>query len=105
MNVRDWYAALPRRGWQRHALCQGLDQSAFFTRHPESAKRICARCPVSDDCLVDALRCEPVMLDARAGVFGGMCAAERQHFARTLEAHGIACGDRWFARIDRDMAA
>ena len=44
--------------WQTRALCQETDPDAFFPEHggtPLAAKRICARCEVTDECLAYAL--------------------------------------------------
>ena len=51
--------------WQVNAACRGLDASMFFhpdnergrsrRRREENAKSICARCPVSRQCLEWAL--------------------------------------------------
>jgi hypothetical protein len=104
-DLRTWWDALPRKGWQQHAACAGMASEPFFSHFPETARRICATCPVADDCLVDALRCEPMIPAARAGVFGGMTPTDRQRFARLLEAEQVVVGDRWFARLDRGLAA
>lgn len=74
--------------WQLHAHCRGFAVSTFFPargtrgselrRAEESAKQVCARCPVLNDCRSHALNnAEPY------GVWGGMSARER---AATLTA-------------------
>lgn len=63
--------------WQRHAACRGGEADLFF--HPQDergearrerearALRICARCPVREECLAHALAVrEPY------GVWGGL---------------------------------
>lgn len=68
--------------WQSHAACQGMDTTAFFhppgergahrRRRIASAKVVCHRCPVIDECLQHALRVrEPY------GVWGGRSEDER----------------------------
>ena len=68
--------------WQLEAACAGEDTSIFYQADNErgasvrrrelKAKAICARCPVIDDCLKNALEThEPY------GVWGGMSADER----------------------------
>ncbi|MDV8055791.1 MULTISPECIES: WhiB family transcriptional regulator [unclassified Rhodococcus (in: high G+C Gram-positive bacteria)] len=73
--------------WQLDGLCRGLDSSVFF--HPEgergrartsrekSAKQVCGRCPVLEQCRQHALEAnEPY------GVWGGMSAHDRADFYR-----------------------
>ncbi len=68
--------------WQLHGACRGADTLLFF--HPDgergsarrrrqvSAKAVCARCPVLDECRRHALQVhEPY------GVWGGMSEEER----------------------------
>ena len=68
--------------WQSQAACQGMDTTAFFhppgergktrSRRIAAAKRICAQCPVVNECLAHALRFrEPY------GVWGGLSEEER----------------------------
>ena len=68
--------------WQLDAACAGLDTAQFYPADNErgssvrnremKAKAICARCPVIDMCLKDALASnEPY------GVWGGVSEAER----------------------------
>ncbi|MDQ6936400.1 MAG: WhiB family transcriptional regulator [Actinomycetota bacterium] len=69
--------------WQIRAACRGLNAAMFF--HPDNergksrrrreaqAKVVCARCPVTRECLRWALSVrEPY------GVWGGLSAAERE---------------------------
>lgn len=76
----------PREGdwdWQQNAACRGLDTAIFY--HPENergpsrmrremrAKAICAKCPVTENCLRWALAArEPY------GVWGGLSVDERE---------------------------
>jgi WhiB family redox-sensing transcriptional regulator len=77
--------------WQLDAACAGLDTALFYQADNErgssvrireaKAKAICARCPVIDSCLKDALRNnEPY------GVWGGLSADERYRLASSLGA-------------------
>jgi WhiB family redox-sensing transcriptional regulator len=72
--------------WLRSAACVDEDPELFFPvgtagpalRDVTAAKRICARCPVTDDCLSFALG------SGRAsGVWGGTCEEERDALLRT----------------------
>ncbi|MVO87899.1 WhiB family transcriptional regulator [Streptomyces sp. p1417] len=68
-------AAGPRPGWQTDALCAQTDPDLF---HPavdkpvREAKRICAACPVRDDCLAYALARPDIQ-----GIWGGTTARDR----------------------------
>lgn len=58
------------------ALCAETDPEAFFPEKGENtqeAKRICARCPLIDECLQFAFD-----NDEHHGIWGGMSAAERR---------------------------
>ncbi len=73
--------------WQMHGACRGMDSESFF--HPEGergparvnretqAKRVCASCPVLEQCRRHALSAhEPY------GVWGGLSEAERDVIIR-----------------------
>ena len=66
-------------GWAALAACAGRDPDKLFARGTEQnrAKRICAPCPVRDECLAEAL-------DNRIGigVWGGMTERERRALLR-----------------------
>jgi WhiB family redox-sensing transcriptional regulator len=67
--------------WWRAAACGGMDPERFFPAdHGKAeaarAKRVCAACPVRQQCLRADLHA-PVG-DRRSGVFGGMAPAERE---------------------------
>lgn len=72
--------------WLRSAACVDEDPELFFpvgTAGPAlpdvtAAKRICARCPVTDDCLSFALGSGQA-----SGVWGGTCKEERDALLRT----------------------
>lgn len=71
--------------WALDAVCAQTDPDAFFPDKGGSTaegKKICARCPVQDECLADALA-----TGQRHGVWGGLSDRERRTFAST---HGIA---------------
>ncbi|MFE1251299.1 WhiB family transcriptional regulator [Streptomyces sp. NPDC058735] len=73
--------------WLRSAACVDEDPELFFPvgtagpalRDVDAAKRICARCPVADDCLAFALSNG----QASPGVWGGTCEEERDALLRT----------------------
>ncbi|MGA4847452.1 WhiB family transcriptional regulator [Streptomyces sp. G5(2025)] len=66
--------------WLQRAACVDEDPDLFFPvgttgpalRDLAAAKRVCARCPVSGQCLAWALR-----TGQTAGVWGGTCEEER----------------------------
>jgi WhiB family redox-sensing transcriptional regulator len=76
--------------WLRQAACVGEDPELFFpvgTQGPAlrditSAKRVCARCPVTSECLDWALD-----NGQTAGVWGGTCEQERVALLRTGTDH------------------
>lgn len=66
-------------GWADWGLCAQTDPESFFPEKGGSsrlAKRVCAGCPVADECLAYALE-----HDERWGIWGGT--SERQR--RTLK--------------------
>ncbi|MEU1852556.1 WhiB family transcriptional regulator [Streptomyces sp. NPDC019990] len=72
--------------WLRSAACVDEDPELFFPvgttgpalRDVDAAKRICARCTVTDDCLRFALS-----NGQASGVWGGTCEEERDALLRT----------------------
>ncbi len=64
--------------WRPYAACLGAKQSTFFPEVPLTvnvvapAKIICAKCPVSTQCLDEALE-----LEEEFGIRGGMTPRER----------------------------
>ncbi|MGW0828124.1 WhiB family transcriptional regulator [Streptomyces sp. NPDC002845] len=72
--------------WLRRAACAGEDPDLFFpvgTSGPAledivAAKRVCARCPVTVQCLTWALS-----NGQTSGVWGGLCEDERAALLRT----------------------
>ena len=62
--------------WREQAACRGKAADIFYSERGESnarAKRICARCPVVEHCLSDALA-EP----ERYGTWGGLSERQRR---------------------------
>lgn len=67
---------IDRPPWMADALCAETDPDAFFPDKGGSsveAKRVCARCPVQQECLEYALT-----HDERFGVWGGASERERR---------------------------
>ena len=81
-STRRMERDLPRWGWQERAACRDADIGLFFGREGErqsererrerAAKRICARCPVREACLEQAVR-----VPENYGGWGGYTEAER----------------------------
>lgn len=66
--------------WQSSAACIGEDIELFFPEDGQTAalaKRICADCPVTQECLESALKVEEGGRH-RYGVYGGLSALDRQ---------------------------
>ncbi len=66
--------------WWTKAACRGTDTNVFFPDKGEStrpAKRICATCDVTAECLQAALE-----RDDRFGVYGGLSERERRRLKR-----------------------
>ncbi len=69
-----------RESWMDLGLCTQTDPEAFFPERGGSAraaKRVCASCPVQEQCLEYALR-----NDERFGVWGGLSERERRRLKR-----------------------
>ena len=60
--------------WRTKAACHGLDPQAFY---PETAKAVCAVCPVQGACLEYALTRRE-----KEGVWGGCTERERRRIIR-----------------------
>lgn len=74
--------------WHQHAACQAQEPELFFTdpsdaQQIQTAKRICAGCPVRSACLADVMAWEPP--SNRYGVVGGLAAQERRQLHRTRQ--------------------
>lgn len=80
----------PDEHWTDYAACHGVDPELFFPigyvgplleRQQVMAKEVCARCPVTRDCLDWALRAgEP------DGIWGGTTPEERRFLRRRVPA-------------------
>lgn len=69
--------------WSADALCSQVDPDLFFPERGASlkdAKAICAKCPVRDTCLSEALEGEE-----RFGVWGGLSEYERRKLRRNAQ--------------------
>ena len=70
--------------WMRAARCVGSDPDIFYPGWGNShlviyAKRICAQCPVTTECLTYALDHN----ELNHGVWGGLSVMERRRLARS----------------------
>lgn len=71
--------------WRHRAVCRDEDPELFFPigntgpalRQIDDAKRVCGRCPVSDDCLTWA-----ISTGQDSGVWGGLSEDERRALKR-----------------------
>ncbi len=74
--------------WREHAACRDADISAFFeddeykTQRYSRAMLICRKCPVSSECLAEALRTEG--RGTRFGLRGGLTPAQRENLWRRV---------------------
>ncbi|MGW6481275.1 WhiB family transcriptional regulator [Streptomyces sp. NPDC055059] len=76
--------------WTQHGNCADVDLDVMFPgtkpRDIAAAQAVCAGCPVTDECLSEALRIEGnVMADRRHGVFGGLTGKQRRRVYEELE--------------------
>lgn len=72
--------------WQAFAACKGLTDWFFVERGGQGAsraKRICAGCPVQEQCLDFAVRNNETM-----GIWGGKSERERRAIRRQLHRRG-----------------
>ena len=68
--------------WRRQARCRGMDPNIFFPigdELPLEARKVCARCPVSSECLSYALS---LPRDTTEGVWGGTTKSNRKSIRR-----------------------
>lgn len=73
--------------WVRQALCAGLNPNLFFrdehaTTTYSEARSICARCPVTRECLTWALD-----TNTDHGIFGGLSPRERKRLQPERRRH------------------
>jgi len=78
--------------WRDRAECWGLDNAMFFPLSDDRAatgpaKKVCAVCPVQDECLSFALE-----TGQPAGVWGGLTTTERRRLLLRLYKHGWSRG-------------
>ncbi|ASR85937.1 WhiB family transcription factor [Mycobacterium Phage Niklas] len=76
----DEYFGQPE-AWEADALCAQVDPEIFFPEQGGSvreAKRVCGRCPVTDECLDRALS----LPSNPTGVWGGTTERERRRMIR-----------------------
>ena len=79
--------------WERQAACKGMDVGLFFDHEEDQSEpapealAACARCPVRDSCLDEALRFEPF------GVRGGFTAGGRRAIRKKLRMKPIPIHD------------
>ncbi len=66
---------LGRPAWHTRAACRGHGPHDFYvtSSRTEPVRELCARCPVRNDCLADALE-----RGDRHGIWGGLDANERR---------------------------
>jgi WhiB family transcriptional regulator, redox-sensing transcriptional regulator len=69
--------------WAVEAACNSAPVDWFFPevgKNSREAKKVCATCPVIEDCLYYALEHSEIW-----GIWGGMTYKERRSFARTIK--------------------
>ena len=77
--------------WRTHAECRGTDTTVCFPASPTQtaeARKICARCTVSHQCLEFILTISDE--DDRAGVFAGTSARQRRAKRRERNLHPVS---------------
>ena len=70
--------------WKLEGICRTADPEEWFPEigsHPVMAKRMCALCPVMDNCLADALTRGEYW-----GVWGGLSSRERRGLRQLVRA-------------------
>ena len=66
--------------WRQHGACRGLDPAIFYPlddEDAETAKEVCAACPVQPACLEHAL-----VTREKEGIWGGATERERRRIIR-----------------------
>lgn len=92
MKLATLHTLLSHRSepWYDEAACRDADTDVFFPSYREPAavsvaKGYCYRCPVSAECLADALAAERKLGPTyRFGVFGGTTPIERAELAGSI---------------------
>ena len=98
-------------GWWEQASCRGLDQRLWFPIDDRAgggfsaavAQRICARCPVRNDCLTEALA-DPMT----TGVWAGTTDVQRARMRVAVRSQPFSAPSEppvAFAALDRPRAA
>lgn len=72
--------------WREEALCATTDPELFFMDGEggssyQTARRLCASCPVREACLDDAMAYEASAAGRRYGMYGGLTPKEREKLA------------------------
>ena len=78
--------------WAGQALCVGADPELFFPSGDDpavEARRICAACAVSSQCLAYA-----VTADEPSGIWGGLGPRERHSVRRQIQRREPSAGSR-----------
>ena len=85
--------------WKTQAACRTAPDPELFFPAPLSgrnadqiyapARRVCAQCPVRNDCLLEAMAVEGDRnVQYRAGVWGGLSPGQRVDLNRTINPRG-----------------
>lgn len=80
----DWWTPYMPPEWYRDAFCAEVDPAVFFPEKGGStrpAKKICAACPVIDQCRVYSLT-----NDEHFGIWAGMTELDRRNLRRERKA-------------------
>jgi WhiB family redox-sensing transcriptional regulator len=83
--------------WKKQAACRGKDTDLFFRTANKEAKKICETCPVTSECLANAMRIERRLpADFRYGLWGGHTPEQRWALdgSPTRLANGAAVRDK-----------
>jgi WhiB family redox-sensing transcriptional regulator len=77
-----------RPSWIRKAACRGWSTSLWFPERGDpdngrTAKRICASCPVSVECLAEALELSDDA-NASTGIWAGLSGTQRRRARRDI---------------------
>lgn len=77
-----------REEWMQHGACRGVATTLFFPERgvdASEAKKVCATCPVKDECLDYALRtCQKI------GIWGGTSEFERRAMRKEVRSERAA---------------
>lgn len=87
-SLAQLFMVEPENDWRLLAACRSLDPGRFFSpdvfetkqerdEREASAKRVCAACPVREQCLDYAIRA-----GERYGIWGGLTELERRAYVR-----------------------